>query len=432
MERAILLATDLRSDLGPGLSLATRFALERTATLVVLHVVPLAAEDGEAMIVTAADHPAAAAVRALAGQVPEGLPVPCRRRVEVGDPLAVIPQVVEEEGAELVLVETRPRGWLRRLVEPSLAVALSATLPCAVVTYRRGQSVPRSAETLDLPVQVSDVAHAAALLDRVLDARVHALVDLLDHARAYARDLASRASLRDAAAALLRGHHRARPDPFAERTRALLDLELREHQHALGALGVALLTDSGPLVFHGLRTEDDAGQRAFLDRVLADGARVSLPLEPADPSGPLVLEVGARVDLPGLSPAVLLFVLDANRDFLRILAQPGPTPSTETYAFDGHGVMLSNSRFPSQLRRMGLLPREPGAQTARRLRLCEPGGAPDAPLTRMAADAILGHDGEDVSGYPDYRGVPVIGRWRWIEAYEFGVAAEMDHPEHTA
>jgi hypothetical protein len=97
--------------------------------------------------------------------------------------------------------------------------------------------------------------------------------------------------------------------------------------------------------------------------------------------------------------------------------------------------MLSNSRFPEQLRRIGLLPAEPGIQTVRRLRLCDPGCnllmGPVAsqgrkPLTRMAAAATAGEDGHDWTGYRDYRGVEVIGAWRWLRDYGFGVAAEMD------
>ena len=51
------------------------------------------------------------------------------------------------------------------------------------------------------------------------------------------------------------------------------------------------------------------------------------------------------------------------------------------------------------------------------------------PFTKMAADAIAGNTGVDVEGYPDYRGVPVIGAWTWLPALEMGVATEVDVAE---
>jgi hypothetical protein len=44
----------------------------------------------------------------------------------------------------------------------------------------------------------------------------------------------------------------------------------------------------------------------------------------------------------------------------------------------------------------------------------------------MAQAATAGQDGHDFYGYRDYRGVEVIGAWRWVAEYGFGVAAEMD------
>ncbi len=76
--------------------------------------------------------------------------------------------------------------------------------------------------------------------------------------------------------------------------------------------------------------------------------------------------------------------------------------------------------------------RSPGAQAPLRLRVSAPAadanGLPDdaQPLTRMAADATRGNDGADWRGYADYRSIEVVGAWKWIPKYEFGVAAEMD------
>jgi sigma-B regulation protein RsbU (phosphoserine phosphatase) len=43
----------------------------------------------------------------------------------------------------------------------------------------------------------------------------------------------------------------------------------------------------------------------------------------------------------------------------------------------------------------------------------------------MARAALAGRSGLDVAGYPDYRGVPVIGAWTWNEHYGVGIATEV-------
>ncbi|MBZ0120622.1 MAG: hypothetical protein K8H88_26755, partial [Sandaracinaceae bacterium] len=51
-----------------------------------------------------------------------------------------------------------------------------------------------------------------------------------------------------------------------------------------------------------------------------------------------------------------------------------------------------------------------------------PAGA-GAPLPAVAA---LDRSGSDVRGYLDYRGVRVVGAWRWIDELGAGVVTEMD------
>jgi hypothetical protein len=106
-------------------------------------------------------------------------------------------------------------------------------------------------------------------------------------------------------------------------------------------------------------------------------------------------------------------------------------------------VLLSQSRFDDQLKHIGLLVDRPESHSILSIELRDPGvnmtagerptiRRGDQPLTRMARAAVQGTDGCDVEGYRDYRGVPVVGAWQWLDDYGFGVATEMDVDEAFA
>ena len=426
-ELKILFATDLEGNAGEiaaGIQFATRLARERAATLIIMHVVPIDASDGEANLYRAVDLVSDRPRRALERLVPSDQSVPFRHALEVGKPEDRIAAFVERERVELLVMETRVRSALHQMLGRSLVERLAQRVKCPLVTYRADNVAQPSA--LPMP----PVAASPEALGHLLDTRVNALLTWMHLQREAARCIAEQRSIRDAIASLCRN---ASDRVFSPGVRDLLELELSEHQRALGALGVEVIHAGETLLQLGGRARRDDAHAQFLSQLQRDHTATSVPLEgeaeSAAPNG-LIL-AGARLE----KATYLVFSLDARRDFLRILAQPGPVPSAETYAFDVHGLMLSNSRFPEQLRRMGLLPEDPGAQTARRLRLCDPGcnlltGANNSseakPLTRMAAAATAGQDGCDWIGYRDYRGVEVIGAWRWLPDYGFGVAAEMD------
>jgi hypothetical protein len=141
--------------------------------------------------------------------------------------------------------------------------------------------------------------------------------------------------------------------------------------------------------------------------------------------------------------ASLGFAINPERDFSRILNVARPGESGETYAFNHEGVLVSRSRFEDQLREIGLLPADETVTSALAIHIRAPGGnivegfVPKLverarPLTTMAAEAIAGHDGSNVTGYSDYRGVPVVGAWRWLPDVAVGVATEMDVEEAYA
>jgi two-component system, sensor histidine kinase and response regulator len=146
------------------------------------------------------------------------------------------------------------------------------------------------------------------------------------------------------------------------------------------------------------------------------------------------------LDSSGQAVAALAFRLRTSNQFARALETARPGESAETYAFNKDGLLLSDSRFNDQLRKLGLISNAPNSRAILELELRDPGGdmlrgfrptAPRAqwPLTRMAANAVQGKSDVYTSGYRDYRGTMVVGAWRWIPKYEFGVAREIDYAE---
>jgi hypothetical protein len=134
------------------------------------------------------------------------------------------------------------------------------------------------------------------------------------------------------------------------------------------------------------------------------------------PHGPSLL-IGAAVrDANGEHSATLI----AQRPFATLSAQLEQTrvgTTGETYAFDAHGRMVTASRFVAAQ-----------ANSGRFLTLHVPGrssnGKPE--LTRAVSAALAGRASVDVVGYPDYRGIPVVGAWRFLPELQLGVVTEVD------
>lgn len=438
-EPKVLFATDLYGDLGRGLRLATDLSLKHSATLLLVHVIPFRAADGEALLHRVLDVSMQRPGQVLASLAPTDPAVPYRHILEAGEPEDRILEVAEREKVDRIVLEVRPRSTLRRALGRSVVEWLVARAPCPVVTYRAPRpSAGSSTARRHAPIH-ADIPFKA--LQVMLDARVDALERWLSVHRDSVRAVADRTGVQDGVARLTAERWRDLGLALRARTRHLLELEIGELGRAMSAIGVHVLDPSGEaLLRHGV--SPDPGDNAcahFLERARLQSAAVSVPL-PATSNGPRsggVVLAAATVPVHGAHDVLLVYVFDARRDFLRILAQPGPIPSAETYAFDEHGLMLSNSRFPDQLRHIGLLPSDPMVQTPRLLRVCDPGRnlltghAPAqerCPLTAMAEQATAGRSGFDNRGYRDYRGVEVVGTWRWLDAYSFGVAAEMDRP----
>ncbi len=138
--------------------------------------------------------------------------------------------------------------------------------------------------------------------------------------------------------------------------------------------------------------------------------------------------------------AYLGFRIDPETEFTKILSVAQFGETGETYAFDSEGVMISRSLFDEKLQKIGLLKK--GESSVLNLRLADPGANLDAgerpakaphllSLTHMAYDAINNKPELkfNLDGYRDYRGVRVIGAWKWLPELDFGVATEVDCSE---
>ncbi|MDP8207187.1 MAG: PAS domain S-box protein [Candidatus Electryonea clarkiae] len=112
--------------------------------------------------------------------------------------------------------------------------------------------------------------------------------------------------------------------------------------------------------------------------------------------------------------------------------------SEETYTIDEKGALISNSRFDEQLRELDLL--EEDEVSILNLHARNPGGdmvkgyrptmsREEQPLTLMAQNVVNKMDSDDIKSYPDYRGVKVLGLWRWVEDLNFGIAVEIDYDD---
>jgi PAS domain S-box-containing protein len=219
-------------------------------------------------------------------------------------------------------------------------------------------------------------------------------------------------------------------------------------------IGFVLLDDTGLQV--GALLEEPVGKRQLIERsdffyrtlqgetVLSNpfAGEVDLP----DSHGvwqknwPTMFVSTPVLDNAGKNVGVLAFRIRPEVKFTKILEVSRYGDTGETYAFDRDGIMLSDSRFNDQLKKLGLIPDGQGISAILNLEVRDPGGnlakgfvpvtpRHQQPFTRMAESALNGKSGVDVEGYSDYRGVPVVGAWTWLPELYLGITTEIDVTE---
>lgn len=132
---------------------------------------------------------------------------------------------------------------------------------------------------------------------------------------------------------------------------------------------------------------------------------VSTPLKDRD--GVVIGVVAIRVDVKTLNDLMLSLKL-------------GKTG--ETYLVNKDGYMITESRFLAHLKEMGLVKK----RCALELKMVTP---ETGKLTYGVSQCVAGNNGFDAKGYKDYGGLTVLGVWRWLPEFNWGVIAEIDRDE---
>ena len=295
--------------------------------------------------------------------------------------------------------------------------------------------------------------HVAESLTTVLETVHHAIIAWVrDHESSIAV-WAGTPEVRESAARLLDvGPDReALLNAPAQRSLRLWFPALRDAMNYQGyfivspdGLNLASSRDQNVGVINGLQSMDPG----VLDRIIKGQIAMSRPVISDVPlpgegkvlrAGLPTMFIGAPIrDDAGRVLAAFMFRLRPDEGFTGILQQGRIGRTGETYAFDGDGRLISASRFDEQLRQAGLI--GPDQVAMLNILLQDPGAnlvagekAPlprsQQPLTVMADAAVRGESGTDLSGYRDYRGVPVVGAWRWEPELGLGIASEISVDE---
>ena len=283
-------------------------------------------------------------------------------------------------------------------------------------------------------------------LQSILQANIEALQIVVENERSNIRAWAKDREVRELTEQLLYGQN---PGDTRKKLTEVLSNVVDEDGH----LGFAIIDAQGVI-----RATDQP--QTYLDRALSPAAIEMLQpilegkatfekpfakntlLEKGIETStqPVLLAKAPITNISNEIIAALVFTIDPEKDFTRILsvAELGNTGST--YAFDDQGFMLSESRHEEQLKKLALIPDTPNSSAILTLQLRDPGidltrgrvsslPMDSRPLTKMAKMAITSQPGINVDGYRDYRGVVVVGAWQWLSEYGFGVATEVERSE---
>jgi len=340
--------------------------------------------------------------------------------------------------------EVAEREARARLVRLRLTLALAiiaSTVVLVAIGYGTYSAVERSLYGL-----------RAATLNSILDAQSKTLeVWIADQVIAIQR-LARNRQVREQVAALvaIAAPPGTTPEQYcASPVRRPLVAELDDAFAGTGAVDFNIVDRSGRIVassfreYCGLSLRPELLEREF-NSVFAGGTLFVHPSHESERlaeqpahlplSRPVIWVETPVTDARGEIIAAISVGQFAEQQFTAILAAARGGETAEVYAFDRRGQMLSESRFTSELVRRGILS---AGESAMLLLTVRPPDAPSGALTQLAESAIADAKAGETRGmlvepYVGYYGHDVVGAWRWLPAYEMGIAVEIDADEAYA
>ncbi len=358
------------------------------------------------------------------------------------DSMADLPSAIRVARASQQAAPSHPR--LRRWLP--LLLSLTVALPSLLVIY----AVERKAESSLQTLRYSQ-------LETLGDTAARAVREWAKGKMAIVQSWARTPQLQESVAELV---HLARHD---QPRQALIDSAVRADIHrqmvALGGEDVRYVfwNRNGTTLASWQTDAGDVGQlmpaagSAELARAFAGETLLHKPdrIVPPTPGGtpqqdvPLMWLLTPVLDAQGRPQAVMLVRgIGLYDELTEIFDELDFERTGDTYGVDDRGWIRTEVRNTAQLQGTGLLPAD-ATSAALRLRAGDPGHAvsrsqplqADAatlPLTIAVSRAAAGQSGQTVTPYRDFRGIEVVGAWRWLPELEMGAVCEITVQEAFA
>jgi PAS domain S-box-containing protein len=236
-----------------------------------------------------------------------------------------------------------------------------------------------------------------------------------------------------------------------------LDTELDAVMTSQHDAGYAVFDTAGTMIagstFEPIGARESGPRTAFVRKVLKGEAAISAPFRSqallADEygtrrTGQPTMWVAAPIKNPaGQIIGALGFRLHPDGALRRILSANRQGRTANAYLFSREGLLLTESRFDAELRRLGVIGSDTTVRGALQVQVRDPGGDlrtgfqpattfDERPLTYGAERALTGETAVSVDGYRDYRGARVVGAWTWISQLDAGLIYEIDEDEALA